>query len=51
MPARVRPGIRMACGVYRAVLDRVEAIDFDVLRRSTAARPWSVAGAALGALR
>jgi len=50
-PAGVRPGIRMACGVYRAVLDRVEAIDFDVLRRSTAARPWSVAGAALGALR
>jgi phytoene synthase len=50
-PASVRPAIRMACGVYRAVLDRIEAVDFDVLGRSTAARPWQIAGAALGAVR
>jgi phytoene synthase len=50
-PSAVRPGIRLACGVYRGVLDRIEAVDFDVLGRSTAARPWTVAGAALGALR
>ena len=50
-PRRVRPGIRLAVGVYRGVLDRIEAIDFDVRGRSTGARPWRVASAALGALR
>jgi 15-cis-phytoene synthase len=50
-PGRVRPGIRLAVGVYRSVLDRIEALDFDVHRGSTAARPWRVASAALGALR
>src|SRR4051794_27529727 len=50
-PRRVRPGIRMAIGIYRGVLDRIEALDFDVHRGSTAARPWRVASAAIGALR
>jgi 15-cis-phytoene synthase len=50
-PGRVRPGIRLAVGVYRSVLDRIEALDFDVHRGSTAARPGRVASAALGALR
>ena len=50
-PGRVRPGIRLAIGVYRSVLDRIEALDFDVHRGSTSARPWRVASAALGALR
>ncbi len=50
-PARVRPGIRIACGVYRRVLDRIETVGFDVLDRRTAAPPWQVAAATLGALR
>jgi 15-cis-phytoene synthase len=50
-PREVRPGIRMACGVYRAVLDRIEAIDFDVFGRRTTPPPWRSVGAALGALR
>ncbi len=50
-PGSVRPGIRMACGVYRSVLDRIEANGFDVLGRSTAARPWDVAGVVVGTLR
>ena len=50
-PASVRPGIRLACAVYERVLDRVEAIDFDVLGRSTSVRAWQLPGAALGALR
>src|SRR4051794_32577841 len=50
-PREVRAGIRMACAVYRAVLDRIEAIDFDVHGRSTMPPPWRLVGAALGALR
>lgn len=50
-PARVRPGVRIACAVYRRVLDRIEAVGFDVLGRRTAAPPWQVATATLGALR
>jgi phytoene synthase len=49
-PPSVRPGVRMACGVYRRVLDRIEAVDYDVLRRRTTAPPWVVAGAAVRAL-
>jgi phytoene synthase len=49
-PARVRPGVRIACAVYGRVLDRIEAADFDVLGRRAAAPPWTVAGAALRAL-
>ena len=50
-PGPVRPGIRLACAVYGRVLDRVEAIDFDVLGRGTGVRPWHLPGAAVGALR
>ncbi len=50
-PASVRTGVRFAVGVYLRVLDRVERIEFDVLGRGTAVRPWQLPGAALGALR
>jgi hypothetical protein len=33
------------------VLDRVEAIGFDVLGRRTSLQPWQLPGVALGALR
>ena len=49
-PPSVRPGVRMACGVYHRVLDRIEAVDYDVLGRRTTAPPWAVAGAAVRAL-
>lgn len=51
VPARVRPGMRFACAVYGAVLDRVEANGFDVLRHGTRPRPWRVGRVAVGALR
>jgi phytoene synthase len=41
-PARVRPGVRLACAVYEAVLDRVEAADYDVLGRRTGVRLWKL---------
>jgi 15-cis-phytoene synthase len=50
-PASVRPGVRVACAVYQRVLDRIEAVDFDVLQRRRVAPPWTVAGAAMRALR
>jgi phytoene synthase len=50
-PASVRTGVRFAVAVYLRVLDRVERIEFDVLGRGTAVRPWQLPGAALGALR
>ncbi len=48
---RVRPGMRIARGVYLRVLDRVERLDYDVLNRSAGLRPWEAAGAAAGSLR
>lgn len=50
-PRSVRPGVRLACAVYERVLDRVEAVEFDVLGRATGVRPWQLPGAALGAVR
>lgn len=50
-PRSVRPGIRMACAVYVRMLDRIEAIDFDVLGRRTALPPWAVGRVVVGALR
>jgi 15-cis-phytoene synthase len=50
-PAAVRPGVRVAAAVYWRVLDRIEAVDFDVLQRRRVAPPWTVAGAAVRALR
>jgi phytoene synthase len=49
--ARVRPAIRLARAAYLAVLDRVEAIGFDVLRRRTSPLPWQLGRAALTAAR
>ena len=46
----VRPGVRLARAVYGRVLDRVEALDFDVLRRRAALPPWQVARAVIGSL-
>jgi phytoene synthase len=43
----VRPGMRIARTVYGGVLDRVEAIGFDVLRGSAALRPWRMGPVAL----
>ena len=39
-----------ARAVYERVLDRVEALDFDVLARPAALRPWELVAAAGGAL-
>ena len=51
VPAGVRPGIRMARSVYERVLDRVEAIDFDVLGRRTTPGPLGLTRAALAGVR
>jgi phytoene synthase len=50
-PSSVRPGVRIAVAIYTRVLDRIEALDFDVLDRRNVAPPWTVAGAAVRALR
>ncbi len=50
MPGAVRRGMRLARAIYERVLDRVEALDFDVLGRPAALRPWErveAAGVAL----
>jgi 15-cis-phytoene synthase len=47
----VRPGMRLALSVYERVLDRVEAVGFDVLGRRASLQPWEVAAAAMGGLR
>ena len=48
---RVRPGMRMARGVYVKVLDRVESLEYDVLGRRAGLPPWQLGAAALRALR
>jgi phytoene synthase len=50
-PASVRPGVKLAAGLYSRMLDRVEATGFDVLGRRTGVRAWHVPGAALEAAR
>lgn len=50
MPVAIRGGMRLARAVYERILDRVEALEFDVLRRRTALPPWQLAAAAGGAL-
>ena len=50
-PASVRPGVRFAIGLYGRMLDRVEAMGFDVLARPAGVRVWHLPGAALEALR
>jgi phytoene synthase len=51
LPAAVRPGVRVAVGVYGRVLDRVERQDYDVVTRPAGLRPWETARVACGALR
>ena len=46
----VRPGVRIARGVYGRVLDRVERNDYDVVARSAGLAPWEGARAAAGSL-
>jgi hypothetical protein len=46
----VRPGVRFAVGLYRRMLDRIEASGFDVLGRRAGVRVWHVPGAAREAL-
>ena len=48
--ASVRPGVRLAVGIYRRVLDRAEQVDFDVLGRRAGVRPWQLPGAAVEAV-
>ena len=50
-PASVKPGIRLACGIYRRVLDRIETSGFDVIGGRTRPRPWELAPALAGAVR
>ena len=50
-PARVGSGIRLARAVYERVLDRIEALDFEVKRRRTSLPPWQLGMAAAGAMR
>jgi 15-cis-phytoene synthase len=51
VPPRVRPGMRIARAIYLRVLDRVEAIGFEVLGRRTTLPPWDVGRALVGARR
>jgi phytoene synthase len=46
----VRPGVRLARSVYGRVLDRVEALEFDVLRRTAALPPWQLGRTVLACL-
>ena len=50
-PPRVRPGIRLACTIYLGVLDRVEALGYDVLGRRPRLPAWQLPLVALAALR
>jgi phytoene synthase len=50
-PASVRPGIRLACAIYLGVLDRVEALDYDVLGRRPRLPAWQLPLVAAAALR
>jgi len=46
----MRPGIRVARGVYARVLDRVERNDYDVIGTRAALAPWEGVRAAAGSL-
>ena len=47
----VRPGMRLARAIYLGILDRVERLGFDVLRRRPGLPPWRLGAVALAALR
>ena len=49
-PRSIRPGVRIAIGLYVRMLDRVEAAGFDVLRRPRGVRVWDLPGAVVKAL-
>ncbi len=46
----MRPGIRVARGVYIRVLDRVERNDYDVIGTRAALAPWEGVRAAAGSV-
>jgi phytoene synthase len=50
-PASVRTGIRLACAAYVRILDRAEAVGFDVLARRVGLRPWHLPAIVAGAVR
>ena len=45
-----RPGVRLACSVYERVLDRVEALGFDVLSHPVRVPPWQLGAAGVTAV-
>jgi 15-cis-phytoene synthase len=45
----VRPGVQVARSVYGRVLDRIEALGFDVLCHRVRVPPWQLGGAAMAA--
>jgi len=49
-PRSIRPGVRIAIGLYLRMLDRVEAAGFDVLRRPRGVRVRDLPGAVVKAL-
>jgi phytoene synthase len=46
----VRPGVRLARSMYERVLDRVEALGFDVLGHRVRVPPWQLGAVAMAAL-
>ncbi|MDQ2895802.1 MAG: phytoene/squalene synthase family protein [Actinomycetota bacterium] len=50
LPASVRPGVHVARSVYERILDRIEALDFDILASPVRVPPWQLAGVAVSAL-
>jgi 15-cis-phytoene synthase len=48
-PRSIRPGVRIAIGLYMRMLDRVEAAGFDVLRRPRGVRVWDLPAAVVKA--
>jgi phytoene synthase len=47
---KMRPGMHLARSVYLGVLDRVETLGFDVLRRRASLPPWQMPSVAVAAL-
>lgn len=50
MHPSVRRGVMLACSVYERVLDRVEALEFDVLAHRVRVPPWQLGPAVFAAL-
>jgi 15-cis-phytoene synthase len=46
----IRPGVRLARSVYERVLDRVEALGFDVLQNRIRVPPWQLGAVAIAAM-